>query len=131
MIVKILNTGNLQGEHITLNDPKTYIFQSVVALEQKQHSMSFSWGWSTVSFIKMTLADGTEKEIVANNDVYVCDDNGKTIEKFTHDSGLNPNLDCFNCDDAEKDIKESIGTIGSQPLAASSMGSDQKRSGLF
>lgn len=92
MLVKIINSGNLDGPHYTYNDPHDYIVDGVVDFQRKKALFATSDATYDISHLRLTRADNSVTEITANHLVYVCTDDGKTIEKIAHECQSQPPL---------------------------------------
>lgn len=118
MIVKILNQRLALGLPMSLPtdkyafpeimlDGRQYIYDEVRQVERQQRSEQ--WGWMTYgkpnevpphdpdiqgevdySVLILTFSDGSTQAIAANSDVFVCNDDGKTVEKMKHQPHFYP-----------------------------------------
>lgn len=85
MIVKIFNTGSTKESHYTYNDPYDYYYEKVVSLTRKKDIFDMGYSTYDISVFTLKFEDGSDVQVTANSLVFICNDDGKTIEKINHE----------------------------------------------
>lgn len=118
MIVKIFNSRFLglilaENDYVSpdiMNNADEFIYDNVANIER--NPVRDEWFRSTngdrdnnyrstheklgdfdTSHVRITLRDGTQINHHANADIYVCGDDGKTLERFKHEVRFYPHIE--------------------------------------